>query len=374
MNMNISIKAGLALCAAALEASSLADCEATAEAERDDYAFLVKYMPDKDRGKVSEDYLRRNVRLAREALAAAPWRDTVPEDVFREYILPYSSVNEDADDWRAPFREKFWPLVKDCRTTGEAVKIINANIGKTLGVYYSTRRDKPDQSPFHSMRIGMASCTGLAILQIDAFRSCGIPARFTGCNWTPIPGNHSWAEYYDNGTWHFFNDPADGKIAEPDKSWFAAYAAQADASVPRTRIYAARWSRGGTWFWYAWKGIDAPSPVPADDVTKTYRRFRADLPSSRVAFVALDENGRRVPTEFRLVAPGSGKVMAEGVTYDETHDANDHVIISLPEHTMAVVYAKDADGRFRPVGNTEFGSKQRLFTIRRGVARRAISP
>ena len=74
MNMNISIKAGLALCAAALDASSRAASEATAEAERDDYAFLVKYMPDKDCGKVSEDYLRRNVRLAREALAGAAWR------------------------------------------------------------------------------------------------------------------------------------------------------------------------------------------------------------------------------------------------------------------------------------------------------------
>ena len=205
MDTNMRMKFRLAICAA-LMGAFLSACRDTAE--RDDYAFLVEHMPEKDRGKVGEEYLRENVRLAREALAAAPWRDTIPENVFREYILPYSSINEDADDWRAPFREKFWPLVKDCRTTGEAVKIINANIGRTLGVYYSTRRDKPDQSPFHSMRIGMASCTGLAILQIDAFRSCGIPARFTGCNWTTMPGNHSWTEYYDNGAWHFFNNPA----------------------------------------------------------------------------------------------------------------------------------------------------------------------
>lgn len=329
----------------------------------DDYAFLVRHMPAKDRGVVSEAYLRANVALAQEARRTAPWRDTITDEVFREYVLPYSSIGEDVDDWRPLFRAKFWPLVKDCKTTGEAVQLINSKIGNTLGVHYNTKRDRPDQSPFHSMRIHMASCTGLAILQIDAYRACGIPARFTGCNWTPIPGNHSWVEYYDNGTWHFFNDPEDGKLAPPDKAWFTPYAAQADASNPRTRIYAARWSPGPARFHLPWNN-DPSAAVPADDVTASYARFRAAIPEARVAFVARDAAGARIPVAFRLVASGSGKVMAEGTTYGESHDMNDHFAVALPERTVAIVEVKASNGAYHAAGRVEFGAKQKLVVLK----------
>lgn len=328
-----------------------------------DYAFLVAHMPAKDRGVVSEEYLRANVSLAREALRTAPWRDTIPENIFREYVLPYSSIGEAVDDWRPLFREKFWPMVSRCGTTGDAVQLINSRIWKTLGVYYDTRRDKPDQSPFHSMRIHKASCTGLAILQIDVFRACGIPARFVGCNWTTIPGNHSWVEYYDNGTWHFFNDAEDGKLAQPDSAWFTRYAAVADASSPRTRIYAARWSPGPARFHLPWNR-DPSAAVPADDVTDSYRRFRASIPQASVSFVVRGADNRRIPTAFRLVASGSGKVVAEGVTYDETHDMNDHFTVSLPEHAKVLVQVKQPDGMFRDMGSVTFEAKRKLVELK----------
>ncbi len=339
---------------------------AVAAADLDDYAFLVKYMPEKDRGVVSEAYLRQNVTLAQEALKTAPWRATIPTEIYREYILPYSSIGEEVDDWRPLFRKTFWPLVKSCATTGEAVSLINSKIWDTLNVHYNTKRDKPDQSPFHSMRIHMASCTGLAIIQVDVFRACGIPARFTGCNWTPIPGNHSWVEYYDNGTWHFFDDAVANKRLPPDVAWYRPYAAMADGSNPRTKIYAARWSpnKDNLRFWLTWRGGDCPSTIPAEEVTASYARYRAALPESRIAFVAHNAEGRRIPTTFRLIAPSSGKVMAEGTTFDETHDLNDHCIISLPEHTMAIIHVKEANGAFRPAGYTEFGKKQQLFDIK----------
>lgn len=341
-------------------------CAETREREtgsEDDYAFLVNHMPAKDRRTVGEDYLRANVAFAREALREAPWCATVTKEIFREYILPYSSVGEDADDWRPLFRKRFLPLVKDCKTTGEAVQKINSEIGRTLGVHYSTKRDKPDQSPFHSMRIHMASCTGLAILQIDVYRACGIPARFVGCNWTPIPGNHSWVEYYDNGTWHFFNDPEDGKRAPPDAAWFVPYAAMADASNPRTRIYAARWSPGNAAFHLPWRRSGDSAPIPADDVTASYRRFYGGLAKSRMTFVARTAAGTRIPTAFRLTAPGTGSVLAEGVTYGESHDMNDHFSVTLPERTKVRIEVKAADGSFHPAGEAEFGAGQKLVVL-----------
>ena len=351
--------AALAVAARTAEAGTQARDEAVAA----DVAFLEKYMPEKDRAIVDRDYLRRNAALAREAYESAPWRGTVPDEIYREYILPYSSIAEYPDDWRPLFCEKFPPLVKGCKTTGEAAKIVNSRILGMLDVRYDTRRDKPDQSPFHSMRIHMASCTGLAILQIDALRACGIPARFTGCCWTPIPGNHSWVEYYDEGTWHFCGDLEEGKLVEPDRSWFTPYAGQADPSSPRTRIYAARWSPTGTWFWGTWTGKNAPTTIPADDVTASYARFREGLPESRVSFAAYGPDGRRVPVRLRLANPWSGKILAEGETYGETHDANDHFTVSLPERTVARVLMSGRGGGWREAGFVEFDGKPKFFRI-----------
>ena len=331
-----------------------------------DLDFLRAHQPVTHQGKVSEEYLRENVKLAREARETAPWKAILTEVTFREYVLPYTVIDEEVDRWRPLFREKFWPLVKGCKTVDEAAAVLNANVWKMLDVRYDTRRDKANQSPLHSMRIHMASCTGLTILLVDAFRACGIPARLTGCNWTPIPGNHSWLEYYDGAAWHFFGDPEGDSPAPVDACWFTDYAAMADESSPRTRIYATRWSpnAAGIRFWTTWKDVDAPSAVPADDVTSSYRRFRKTTSAARMAFVARGADGRRVSVPFRVLVSGSGKVVYDGRTYDETHDMNDHVIVEQPLKTKVIVQLKSADGDWRNHELVEFAEAQNLCTLK----------
>lgn len=331
-----------------------------------DYAFLVRHQPEAHRGKVSEAYLRENVALAEEAREAAPWKAMLTDEVFREYVLPYTVIDEEVDRWRPVFREKFWPFVKDCKTAGEAAAILYPKIGKLLDVHYDVRRDKANQSPFHSMRIHMASCTGLAIIQIDVFRACGIPARFVGCNWTHAPGNHSWMEYYDGKAWHFFNDPDGDKIIPPDVSWFAGCAGLSDGSSPRTRIYATRWSSNAQnlRFWTTWKAYDGPSPIPADDVTASYRRFRTPNVAARLAVVARGPDGRRTPVPIRVVVSGSRKIVFDGLTYDESHDMNDHVIVEQPEGTKVFVFVKETDGSWRKADTVDFGARQKLCTLK----------
>lgn len=330
-----------------------------------DLAFLKANLPADDIGRVTDAYLTTNATLAAEARDAAPWRAEITDELYREYILPYSSIGEDPDNWRPLFRELFWPKVKDCRTIGEAAAILNACVYPTVDVRYDTRREKPDQSPFHSMRLHMASCTGLTIIMIDAFRACGIPARFAGCNWTTIPGNHSWLEYYENGAWHFFGDPSGDKPAPVDESWFTDYAALADETSPRTRIYAARYSPApdSTRFWCTWRGEDKPSTVPADDITAAYRRYRAKLSDSRLAFVARGAEHRRVPMPFRLILSGSREVIFEGLTYDESHDMNDHVVISRPAGSKVFVQLKEADDAYTTLGLVEFTKEQKLIDL-----------
>jgi transglutaminase-like putative cysteine protease len=72
--------------------------------------------------------------------------------------------------------------------------------------FHATKRKKPDQSPYESMELNWASCTGLSILVIDACRACGIPARMVGCPaWKKVQGNHNWVEvWWDR--WHNVGD------------------------------------------------------------------------------------------------------------------------------------------------------------------------
>ena len=206
-----------------------------------------------------------------------PWEtdSAISEEIRREWVLPDRVIDERADDWRPEFERRFRPIVKDAKTATEAVQKINAVIWDELDVHYSTERDIANQSPFHSMRIHKASCTGMTILQVCAYRAVGIPARLVGCNWTTQPGNHSWPEFYDAGVWHHFGD---GDPSPIDKSWVDPFAAQADASRPETRIYASRATPNAerTVFWKTWAPEGGPSDVWADDVTESYRKYRRE--------------------------------------------------------------------------------------------------
>jgi hypothetical protein len=117
---------------------------------------LIEGMPERDKQKLSSDYLLRNTALAFEAKQKAPWGATIPEDIFLNYVLPYSAIGEEVDDFRADFRARFLPVIEGIQKSGDAAHKINTVLWKMLDVVYSPKRDKPDQSPYHSMRIKMA--------------------------------------------------------------------------------------------------------------------------------------------------------------------------------------------------------------------------
>ena len=184
--------------------------------------------------------------------------------ISSEWVTPDNVIGEPQDDWRPVFTPIFSKMVEGCTNNVQRVQTINAHIWDVLNVHYSTERDEPRQSPFHSMRTHKASCTGMAILQVCAYRSVGIPARLVGCNWTTIPGNHSWVEFMDEaGEWHFFGD---GNPSPIDDSWVAPFAAEADESDPSKHIFASRATPKDKNY-YLWD-------FPADDITARYRKYK----------------------------------------------------------------------------------------------------
>ena len=173
--------------------------------QREAMAFLIANMPDPDLGQIKADYLVQNVALAFKARAASAWGRALPQAIFLNDVLPYASINERRDDWRKDFYERFAPLVRDCKTPGEAAVKLNASIFKMVGVqYHATKRPKPDQSPYESIAAHYASCTGLSVLLVDACRAVGVPARIAGTpSWTTMHGNHTWVEIWNDGKWNF---------------------------------------------------------------------------------------------------------------------------------------------------------------------------
>ena len=251
----------------------------TPEAEKRDMAFLLKNMPDSDREGMDLELLKENVEYANIARTKYSWAKAVPEDVYLHEVLPYHVVDEVRDAWRKELYEMFAPAVDSCATMYEALCAVNANIPRLTGVDYNTKREKTNQSPRESMRQGMASCTGLAILLVDAYRAVGIPARFAGtASWHDNRGNHSWTEVWLDGEWRVTEYYFPSKL---DHLWFMADASKADANNRTYAIYATRFGKADDWFPMVWADGDVegrsvdelPQIVGAENVTERYQKL-----------------------------------------------------------------------------------------------------
>jgi len=287
--------------------------------QREAMAFLLVNMPDKDLATLKGDFLLKNVELAYQARAAHPWASAVPQEIFFNDVLPYANVNEKRDDWRGDFMKRFSPLVKDCKSAGEAVQVLNREVFKVVNVkYHATKRLKPDQSPYESMKIGYASCSGLSIILVDACRAVGVPARVVGTPlWFNSSGNHTWVEAWD-GQWRFIGAAEPGQF---NKTWFADMASKADPSKPENHIYAVSFKKTQTPFVMVWnrtnKEYSAVDETSFYAVRKVLKVSMVDGAGKAVAGVvkvsrgnAVVGQGRGEKSEFELGADADYSVEA----------------------------------------------------------------
>lgn len=296
--------------------------------------FLISHMPDRDLQVLGAEFLVENSRLAWQAVNAAPWGKSIPEEIVFDAVLPYANVSEKRDPWRADFVKRFAPLVRDAKTASEAAAILNQNIFKDLNVRYSTQRRRADQSPLESMETGLASCTGLSILLIDACRSVGIPARLVGTPlWSDGSGNHTWVEIWDNG-WQFTGacEPTGNDL---NRGWFTERAARAVRDDRLRAIYAVTFRRNGQSFPMVWaRGRDDVSAV---NVTERYTS-REPLPEGHAALRirVRGKNNDRVAVAV-TVKDSAGNVVLQDSTRDERFDSNDLLTAVAPLRTTLSV-------------------------------------
>ncbi|MEM7232258.1 MAG: transglutaminase-like domain-containing protein, partial [Planctomycetota bacterium] len=296
--------------------------------EREGLLFLIEHMPEPDLKSLSADYLIENVEYSYRAWRESPWKKQVSKELFLNNILPYANVSERRDRWRKDFYEKCMPLVKGAKTPGRAAVLLNQKLFPLVKVKYSTKRRRADQGPLESIEIGLASCTGLSILLIDACRAVGVPARFVGVPlWADRSGNHSWVEVWDERKWHFTGaaEPAGDLL---DKAWFTGRASKAQRDQRRHAIYAVSYKKTPLQFPMVWdRGFRGG--IRGVNVTDRYAGKATELPAGtvRVLFRALD-GGNRCSAHV-AVKDAKGNLVFEGKTKDEGFDANDHTVAPL---------------------------------------------
>ena len=293
--------------------------------------FLLENMPVDDLKSLKASFLIEHIELAYKAKREASWGEQIPDAIFLNNVLPYANVNEKRDDVRKDLRQQFWPIVKDMPSISVAAATLNREVFRKLNVKYSTKRRRADQGPAETMESGLASCTGLSILLIDACRACGIPARFVGTPmWSNKSGNHSWVEIWDS-SWHY-TGAAEPTGDELNKGWFTGRAAQASLDDPRHGIFAVSFKKTDLQFPMVWaRRGEVRREVYAENVTARYAKPQKQIAKDllELQFRALGSISQDRCRANVIVRGPDGSVVFRGQTYDESHDANDHLTAKL---------------------------------------------
>lgn len=323
--------------------------------EREGMAFLISYMPERDAKSLSAEFLLENVEYAYKARAEFPWAKEVPDSVFLNDVVAYANLNENRESWRKDFYERFKKYVAPCKTMREAIDSVNKNVRDELLVDYNTKREKPDQAPYESMRQHMASCSGLSILLTDAFRAVGIPSRVAGTPaWHDDRGNHNWNEVWIDGQWRFTEYyPSD----DLDQSWFLTDAGKAVKEDVRKAIYAASFKPTGCYFPLVWD--ENIRYVHAENVTDRYTSlYRAQLSAmpadgSHVALRVMvfrdkdhaEASGDRVATNLDVFK--GEKQLYGGRSTGATQDMNDVLTFNVEKNQQYIVKFMNGKGEMQ---------------------------
>lgn len=323
--------------------------------EREGMAFLISYMPERDAKSLSADFLLENVQYAYKARAEFPWAKEVPDSVFLNDVVAYANLNENRENWRKDFYERFKKYVAPCKTMREAIDSVNKNVRDELLVDYNTKREKPDQAPYESMRQHMASCSGLSILLTDAFRAVGIPSRVAGTPaWHDDRGNHNWNEVWIDGQWRFTEYYPSDDLAQ---SWFLTDAGKAIKEDVRKAIYAASFKPTGCYFPLVWD--EDIRYVHAENVTDRYTSlYRAQLSAtpadgSHVALRVMvfkdkdhaEASGDRVATNLDVFK--GEKQLYGGRSTGATQDMNDVLTFNVEKNQQYIIKYMNGKGEMQ---------------------------
>lgn len=184
--------------------------------------YLYAHMPCSDIASYNEEVFADYVRNAIKVRKLLPWGNSIPTDIFLNYVLQYRVNNENIEPCRSELFTDIYPSIKDLNMQDAAIEVNYWCLGKAT--YRLT--DNRTASPMTIIRRAFGRCGEESLLTVNALRSVGIPARQCYVpRWSHCDDNHAWVEVWVDGNWHFMG------ACEPEpvlnKSWFTSAASKA---------------------------------------------------------------------------------------------------------------------------------------------------
>ena len=178
--------------------------------------FLYAYMPLSDLADYDGSFFLKQVRLAFAARDEFAWGKTIPEEIFRHFVLVYRVNNENLDNAREVFFNELRPRLQGLSMYDAALEVNHWCHEK---VAYRPS-DGRTSSPLATVKTALGRCGEESTFTVTALRAVGIPARqcYTP-RWAHTDDNHAWVEVWVDGKWYFLG------ACEPDPElnmgWFA---------------------------------------------------------------------------------------------------------------------------------------------------------
>jgi len=184
--------------------------------EKEALEFLYAYMPLSDLADYDGEFFLQQVRTALKARETFSWGASIPEDIFRHFVLVYRVNNENLDSARQVFFNELKPRVENL-TMYDAALEVNHWCHEKVAYRPS---DSRTSAPLATVRTALGRCGEESTFTVTALRAVGIPARqcYTP-RWAHTDDNHAWVEVWVDGQWYFLG------ACEPDPElnmgWFA---------------------------------------------------------------------------------------------------------------------------------------------------------
>ncbi|MDR2472371.1 MAG: transglutaminase domain-containing protein [Tannerella sp.] len=290
--------------------------------EREALTFLYAYMPIGDVTDYNGEFYLRNVRASLATRAEMTWGATIPEDVFRHFVLPIRVNNENLDDSRISFYGELRDRVKNL-SLADAVLEVNHWCHEKV-VYVPS--DSRTSSPLASVKSAYGRCGEESVFTVAALRSVGIPARqvYTP-RWAHTDDNHAWVEAWVDGKWCFMG------ACEPEPvlnlGWFNTPASR--GMLMHTKVFG-----------------DYYGPEEVMERTACYTEINVIdnyAPTARAVVKVTDKDGKPIPNalvEFKIYNYAEFYTVAR-----KTTDASGECFLTAGRGDM-VVWATDASSKF----------------------------
>ena len=190
--------------------------------EKEALKFLYAYSSLSDLADYTGEFFLQNVRSSFAARDTFKWGKTIPENIFRHFILPIRVNNENLDSSRWEFFAELKDRIKNLPMK-EAVLEVNHWCHEKVTYRGSDGRTS---SPLASVKTAWGRCGEESTFTVAALRSVDIPARqcYTP-RWAHSDDNHAWVEVWVDGKWHFIG--ACEPDADLDLAWFTKPAKRA---------------------------------------------------------------------------------------------------------------------------------------------------